>query len=62
MGGVDGDEVVQLYAKLPEATVPTTNIRLVAFERMFIKAGASATVVLTVERVTHTSNSGLVVV
>ena len=39
---------VQRYAQTLEATVPTTRIRLVAFERVFIKAGASATVTLAV--------------
>lgn len=44
-----GEEVVQVYAKLPDATVPTTRIRLVAFERVHIAAHASATVTLTVQ-------------
>lgn len=48
-GKVDGDEVVQVYAKLPDASVPTTLVRLVAFERVAIKAGASATVQLVVK-------------
>ena len=48
-GKVDGDEVVQVYAKLPDASVPTTLVRLVAFERVAIKTGASATVQLVVK-------------
>jgi len=47
-GSVDGDEVIQVYAQTPDATVPTARIRLVAFDRIFIKAGASATVTLAV--------------
>jgi len=47
-GTVDGDEVVQVYAKLPNATVPTTMVRLVSFERVFVKAGETVTVSLTV--------------
>ena len=48
-GAVDGDEVVQVYLKQPNATVPTTLVRLAAFERVqLIKSGASATVELVV--------------
>ena len=36
-GTLDGDEVVQAYATLPNATVPTTRVRLVAFRRLHIK-------------------------
>ena len=43
-GGRDGDEVVQLYTRQPEATVPVPNIRLVAFERVTIPAGKTAEV------------------
>ena len=49
-GGRDGDEVVQLYTRQPEATVPVPNIRLVAFERVTIPAGKTAEVELTVAR------------
>jgi hypothetical protein len=33
-GKVVGSEVVQVYLKLPEASVPTTRVRPVAFERV----------------------------
>ena len=46
VGAVDSDEVVQIYASLPDATFPTTSVRLAAFERVNIKAGASARVTL----------------
>ena len=39
-GNVTSDEVVQVYASLPDATVPAPRIRLAAFER--IKAIAPA--------------------
>jgi beta-glucosidase len=45
-GAVDSDEVVQIYAAFPDATVPTTSVRLVAFERVHVKAGARARVTL----------------
>ena len=52
-GGRDGAEVVQVYAKQPEASVPVPRVRLVAFERVSIAAGATATVKLSVEPETH---------
>eukprot|EP01048_Picozoa_sp_COSAG05_P010545 COSAG05_NODE_934_length_6536_cov_9.161100_6_plen_692_part_00 len=52
-GGRDGDEVVQLYSRQPEATVPVPNIRLVAFERVTIPAGTTAEVELTVAPDSH---------
>ena len=52
-GPLDGDEVVQVYAQTPDATVPTARVRLVAFERVHIKAGASTVVTLTVLPDTH---------
>eukprot|EP00030_Apusomonadida_sp_AF-17_P007579 a841981_43.p1 GENE.a841981_43~~a841981_43.p1 ORF type:complete len:887 (-),score=386.87 a841981_43:100-2733(-) len=63
-GDRDGDEVVQLYVVQPEATVPTTNIRLAAFARVNIPAKTSTTVALTIEPYYHsvvyngTANSG----
>ena len=45
-GLVDADEVVQAYVKLPDATVPAAAVRLAAFERLHLPAGAAATVVL----------------
>ncbi|KNC55776.1 glycoside hydrolase family 3 domain-containing protein [Thecamonas trahens ATCC 50062] len=47
-GKRDGDEVVQLYVSLPDATVPTAHIRLAAFARVGIAAGASVDVALDV--------------
>ena len=38
-GAVDSDEVVQLYIKQPEATVPVPQVRLAAFSRVHIPAG-----------------------
>ena len=38
-GAVDSDEVVQLYIKQPEATVPVPQVRLAAFSRVYIPAG-----------------------
>ena len=40
-GTVDSDEVVQMYATTPAATVPAPRIRLVDFARVHIKAGAT---------------------
>ena len=45
-GSVDADEVVQAYTKQPNATVPVPQVRLSAFERVHIAAGASVTVQL----------------
>ena len=47
-GSVDGDEVVQLYAKHPQATMPCPTVRLVDFTRVTVAAGQSVTVQLTV--------------
>ena len=47
-GGRDGDEVVQLYLQLPDATVRTTRVRLVGFDRVFLRAGSTRTVTLLV--------------
>ena len=47
-GSMDGDEVVQLYAKQPQATMPCPQVRLVDFHRVSIPAGGSVTVTLTV--------------
>jgi hypothetical protein len=52
-GGRDGDEVVQVYARQLEATVPVPNIRLVAFERVPIRAGKTVVVELTVAPDSH---------
>ncbi len=45
-GSVDGSEVVQLYAHDPVSTVPKPEKALIAFQKVFIPAGASATVTL----------------
>jgi beta-glucosidase len=46
-GGVDSDEVIQLYSHTPDATVPAPRVRLSDFKRVHIPAGASVTVELT---------------
>jgi hypothetical protein len=48
-GKSDGDEVVQVYAKLPGATVPTTRVRLVGFDRVHIAAGQATKVTVAIE-------------
>ena len=46
--------MVQVYASLPDATVPAPRVRLVAFQRVrAIAAGASVAVTLTVTPDTH---------
>ena len=52
-GKYDGDEVAQVYAKQPDATVPVPNLRLVAFDRQHISTAASVTFELTVVPETH---------
>jgi len=47
-GTMTSDEVVQVYVRQPDATVPVPNIRLVSFSRVSITAGASVTVSLTI--------------
>ena len=48
------DEVVQVYARVPDATVPAPAIRLVAFDRVrAIAPGATATVELVVAPESH---------
>jgi beta-glucosidase len=48
-GKTDGDEVVQIYAKLPDATVPTTRVRLVGFDRVHVAAGQAAKVTVSID-------------
>lgn len=43
-GNRDGDEVVQLYVRQPNASVPVPQVRLAAFDRVSISAGHSARV------------------
>ena len=51
IGKMESDEVVQVYASLPDATVPAPRVRLVAFQRVrAIAAGASVAVTLTVRK------------
>jgi beta-glucosidase len=53
-GGHTSDEVVQVYASVPNATVPAPTIRLVAFQRVRdIAPGSHAEVKLTVEPESH---------
>ena len=49
----DGDEVAQAYLKQTNASVPVPLVRLAAFERVFIPAGKSVTVQLSVTPETH---------
>lgn len=53
-GKIDSDEVVQVYVQQPHASVPVPRIRLAAFERVHIRAGATVTVTLAVTPDTHT--------
>jgi beta-glucosidase len=53
IGKVDSDEVVQVYARQPQATVPVPSVRLVDFARVFVRAGEIAQVVLRVNPRTH---------
>lgn len=47
-GNVAGHEVVQVYASFVNSPMPTPDIQLVAFQRVFLVPGAKTTVVLTV--------------
>ena len=47
-GSRDSDEVVQVYVATPKATVPSPQIRLAAFARVHVPAGASKIVALSV--------------
>jgi beta-glucosidase len=49
VGPVAGDEVVQLYVKTPEATVPAPRVRLASFARVAIDPGRTTTVHLSVD-------------
>ena len=52
-GAVDSDEVVQLYIKQPEATVPVPQVRLAAFSRVHIPAGQKKKVNLLISPSSH---------
>jgi len=56
-GAVAGDEVVQLYSRALDASVPTPLRRLQGFERITLAPGASRTVVFEVpaSRLAHWS-------
>jgi len=47
-GNRDGDEVVQIYLKTLDSTVPAPNVRLVAFERIHLRVGELAVVPFTI--------------
>jgi beta-glucosidase len=47
VGDRDGDEVVQLYAQLPNSKVPRPRQSLLAFQRVGLKAGETKTLHLT---------------
>ena len=53
-GTVDSDEVVQVYVKQPEASVPAPRVRLAAFTRVHVPKGSSKTVTLAVKPDAHT--------
>jgi beta-glucosidase len=45
IGSVDSDEVVQVYVRTPNASVPAPRVRLVAFQRVHLRAGAPPTAI-----------------
>eukprot|EP00039_Didymoeca_costata_P007118 m.96434 g.96434 ORF g.96434 m.96434 type:complete len:835 (+) comp13547_c1_seq2:207-2711(+) len=47
-GQVDSDEVVQVYIKTPETTVPAPRIRMADFTRVFVEKGSTKQVRLAV--------------
>ena len=60
-GKVDSDEVVQIYIKQPEASVPVPRVRLGAFTRVHLPEGSSKDVTLVVKPESHsvvTSDGG----
>ena len=44
-----------MYGKQPDASVPVPRVRLVAFERVFVAAGKSVSVELSIVPETHTA-------
>jgi beta-glucosidase len=53
VGNVDSEEVVQLYVKQPQASVPAPNIRLAAFARVKIPSKRSISVALSIAPAFH---------
>lgn len=49
-GGKDGDEVAQLYVKLPELDIPTPIKQLKGFKRVFLQKGKTEQVEITVAK------------
>ena len=49
-GKLDGDEVVQVYATYPESAVSRPQKQLCAFTRVFIKAGETAQISMTINK------------
>ena len=48
VGAIRGDEVVQVYARFPDSTVPRPRLALVAFRRVTVEAGEAQRITLTV--------------
>jgi beta-glucosidase len=55
IGKRDGDEVVQVYLRQLNASTPVPQVRLAAFDRVFLKAGASMTVKLDISPAFHST-------
>jgi beta-glucosidase len=52
-GEIDSDEVTQLYAATPNASVPAPTLRLADFQRVHIPAGETKTVSLVLDPRSH---------
>ena len=50
IGKMDGDEVVQVYIKLPDLPIPTAIKQLKGFKRIHINKGKSETVEIEIEK------------
>lgn len=50
IGKMDGDEVVQVYIKLPDLPIPTATKQLKGFKRIHITKGKSETVEIEIEK------------
>lgn len=53
IGHVDGDEVVQVYVKQPNASVPVPLVRLAAFDRIFVPAKKTVSVKFSIVPESH---------